>query len=112
MQADASWGGNGNAYVGTAACFIFKLGGDGAASGRFDPSGANELYQQAGPSYWPQYGDGGPGPDLIMGGGGGGGGGLGGAYAKCHQDTYTAATNQVCGGQGNWGVTELVVLGR
>jgi hypothetical protein len=106
LQADASWGGG--TWVGTAATFIFKLGTDGAASERFDPRGADENYQLASLSYWPTWGGGGD--DLNM---WGNGGALGGNRGYCNQNTYTAATNQVCGGgTGTWGATDLVVFGR
>jgi hypothetical protein len=98
LQADASGGVVGG---GTAACFIFKLGGDGAGSERFDPSDARlGGYQYAGSSRFPTWGD------LYM------GSGALGASAQCSQYTYTAATNQVCGGDNNWGATDLVVLAR
>ena len=103
MQADASWGPwTGN--VGTAATFIFRLGGDGEGSERFDPNAAaNEYYQYAYPDSWPGWSYG---SDLYM------GSGALGASALCIQSTYTAATNQVCGGESNWGATDMVVLGR
>jgi hypothetical protein len=98
LQADAPWGLDGG---GTAACFLFKLGGDGAGSERFDPSGASgDNYQYAGPSRFPSWGD------LYT------GSGALGASAQCSQYLFTAATNQVCGGDNNWGQTDLVVLGR
>jgi hypothetical protein len=103
VQGDASWGGNAGP-VGTAATFIFKLGGDGAASERFDPSGANEQYQRADSSQWPKWGYS---ADLGM-----GDNGVLGANGYCYQDAYTAPSNQVCGGDSNWGATELVVFGR
>ena len=40
------------------------------------------------------------------------GGALGTYAARCNQATYTAASNQVCGGNMNWRTTNLVVLGR
>ena len=104
VQGDASWGG-GPEFVGTTSTFIFKLGGDGAASERFDTSGVDENYLYADAGSWPRWGGGSP--DLII-----GQGGAPGAGGYCNQGTYTAATNQVCGGNGNWGATELVVLGR
>jgi len=108
-QADASWGG-GPAWVGTAATFIFKLSGEGAASERFDPTGADELYQFAYPGDWPYWGSG---HDLHM-----GGGRALGTDGYCLQGTtYAGTPNQICGcnayeNNGCWGATELVVLGR
>jgi hypothetical protein len=111
LQADASWayavdnaGHAGFGWVGTSACFIFKL--DGAASERFDSKGVDENYQYANPSHWPEFG---AGADIYM---GGGNGALGVGNAYCTQNTYTAVTNQVCGGSGSWGSTDLVVFGR
>ena len=106
VQADASWQGDG--WVGTAACWITKLSGDGTAPERFDATG-NSRYLYANPRYWPQWGG-----DLIF-------GyseppaipGTLGANGYCTQAVYTAADYQVCGGgDGAWGATDLVVLGR
>lgn len=118
VQADSSWAGTGaGTWAGTDACFIFKLG-DGRLSERFDPSGADEHYQYTEPTSWQVWGSG---SDLHM-GYDGALGAYGGAVhgGVCNQGTYSATTDQVCGGSAttwtegtiDWGATELVVFGR
>ena len=86
---------------GAANDFLFRLGPDTAASYR--PSGANTDYQYCSPGYWPEWGDGG---SLSF-----GYEGLPlGANGRCHQGgTYVGAPNAACGGQSNWGATDMEV---
>lgn len=104
-QADATWSG-GEAYKGTAACFIFGL--EPGLPQRFGPkASAENKYQSVGPNWWPQWGESGPYGqyDLTL-----GRDGSVGNHGCCNQDhTYAGVPNQICGGATNWGQTELEV---
>ena len=58
------------------------------------------------PRLWPQWGGQ---PDLLF----GDQGALGQHSAHCNQGTtYAGETNDACGGDGNWGATEMEVWYR
>ena len=103
--AQATWAGNGNAGE-AAGDFLFRLG-PGAGPVAYRPTGKGTHYQYRNPGYWPLWG----GHDLGF---GGYSGALGqGFSAFCNQgDTYAGQTNDACGGDGNWGATEMEVWYR
>ena len=71
---------------------------------RYEPiPGGVTVYQHADPTYWPEFGYG---NDLYI----GGNGPPGGAGGMCYQGyTYRGSTNAACGGDSNWGHTDLEV---
>ena len=70
---------------------------------RFEPTGANTDYQQVWARYWPEWGD--PG-DLAI----GWDGAPGGSPAYCEQGgTYRGTDGEICGGNENWGATDVEV---
>ena len=71
---------------------------------RFEPAGTNTgNYQYANADYWPGWGGG---PDLVL----GNGGAPGGSGGYCDQgDTYRGTPGEICGGDGNWGATDVEV---
>ena len=71
---------------------------------RFEPTGADTLYQSAHPDWWPSWGYGG---DLRI---GGDSGAPGGSDGSCHQgSTYRGTDGEICGGSNNWGATDVEV---
>ena len=87
MQADVC-------TKGTSACF--------REPERFGPTGTDTYYQAVVPSYWSAWGGG---DDLHM-----GQDGPPGTNGHCDQgSTYAGSPNQICGGEYNWGETQLEV---
>jgi hypothetical protein len=123
--AEASWGddpvqGSGWAYE-AAGDFLFRLGPGAAATypslKRTSPnhptwSGGRPGYHFREQSTWPMWGfgtgvdpRGGSYGDLYF-----GDNSALGSHGRCAQgDTYTGVTNAVCGGDANWGATEMEV---
>ena len=86
--------------------FLFRL--QPGEPERFLPKGgtgdAATLYQWVTPSYWPSWGY--AGDDLCM----GYDGPPGGTNGQCTQGvTYAGSPNEACGGNGNWGPTDVEV---
>ena len=103
--AQATWAGNGYATE-AAGDFLFRLG-PGATPVAYRPTGKDMNYQFRDPSHWPHWGYG---TDLYFGWSGALGQGI---YAYCDQgSTYAGETNDACGGDGNWGATEMEVWYR
>jgi hypothetical protein len=74
---------------------------------RYEPihPGGDASYQVAGPTYWPAFG---AGFDLSI-----GYDGPPGTHGYCNQGgTYRGNTNEACGGNSNWGHTDLEVWKR
>ena len=72
---------------------------------RFEPTGTDTFYQNVRADEWPQWGS--YGVDLSI---GITSGAPGGANAGCDQgDTYRGTEHQICGGDGNWGATDVEV---
>ena len=103
----ASWAGNGDYATEAAGDFLFRLG-PGAGPVAYRPTGDHTGYQLRGPGYWPIWG--GYPYDLGF----GYSGALGqGNVARCDQGTtYAGEPNDACGGEGNWGATEMEVWYR
>ena len=71
---------------------------------RFEPTGADTNYQHVVADWWPMWGSGGA--DLRIGGISGAPGGNG----VCDQGhTYRGTLNEICGGDHNWGATDVEV---
>ena len=72
---------------------------------RFEPTGTDTTYYQVvRADYWPRWGSG---PDLRIGWTGGAPGGLHGA---CDQGyAYRGTAGEICGGDDNWGATDVEV---
>ena len=69
---------------------------------RFDPTGNN--YQVVRVDWWPWWGHYG---DLDI---GGSSGAPGGSHGGCDQgSTYRGTDGEICGGDGNWGATDVEV---
>jgi len=76
---------------------------------RFEPTGSRPDYQRVYADYWPYWGHSG---DLTIGetSGGGGTSGAPGENGACRQGgTYRGTKNEICGGEGNWGATDVEV---
>ena len=102
--AQATWAGNNGWATEATGDFLFRLG-PGATPVAYRPTGKNTDYQWRDPDYWPRWGSG----DLWF----GSYGALGQGYAHCVQGhTYAGETNDACGGDGNWGATEMEVWYR
>ena len=103
--AQASWAGND--YATEAEWdFLFRLG-PGAGPVAYRPTGVGTHYQHRGPEDWPHWGY--LPADLWF----GGSGALGQRYASCNQGhTFAGEPNDACGGNGNWGATEMEVWYR
>ena len=105
--AEASWEcpspcAKGSAATGAAGDFLFRLGPEAAAAYR--PTGTDTTYQVRDPGNWPKWGSG---TDLHF---GGYGPAALGANGHCDQGhTYAGAPNAACGGDHNWGATEMEV---
>ena len=74
---------------------------------RFEPTGTNTAYQTVGAGEWPQWGGNGSGDDLAI---------VVTSYAPdvshgtCQQGgTYRGTHNEICGGEANWGATDVEV---
>eukprot|EP01045_Picozoa_sp_COSAG04_P022689 COSAG04_NODE_2600_length_3870_cov_2.863431_2_plen_808_part_00 len=123
---------SGDSCIDTTAAnnFIFRLAGPGAARNpeRFGTTGRSNSYQLSAPTTFPQWGDGGGGhecdspvshecgaTDLCMGWRGNSdnnplGRPLSDGTGHCLQGTtYEGDAGSVCGGDANWGETELEV---
>jgi len=105
--AQATWAGDFDFATEASGDFLFRLG-PGATPVAYRPTGKDTDYQWRNPSDWPVWGynlD-----DLSF----GGYGALGqGGNAYCEQGyTYAGETNDACGGNSNWGATEMEVLYR
>ena len=85
-----------------ASNFIFAL--DPGTATRFGPTGFDTSYQDAGPTDWPMWGR--NGGDLNMGGNGPPGYQ---GHGRFQGTTYAGTPNEICGGDGNWGQTDLEV---
>ena len=108
--AQATWVGNRNFAHEAAGDFLFRLG-PGATLVAYRPTGKFTDYQYCDPGLWPLWGRGawGIGGDLSF----GGSGALGQSYAQCYQgNTYAGEPNDACGGDHNWGATEMEVWYR
>ncbi len=73
---------------------------------RFEPTGTDTYYQLVRAETWPRWGNphGGDG-DLSIGWTGGAPG-----DGNCHQGgTYRGTESEICGGDGNWGATDVEV---
>ena len=111
--AQATWAGSGGATE-AAGDFLFRLG-PGATPVAYRPTGKDTDYQLRNPGVWPTWGS--DGDDLLF----GVSGALGQSVAWCHQgntyaghnrNTYAGEPNDACGGDGNWGATEMEVWYR
>ena len=72
---------------------------------RFEPTGTYTDYQFVRADMWPQWG-GGSDPDLAI----GQTTGAPGEYGFCGQGyTYRGTRGEICGGDGNWGATDVEV---
>eukprot|EP01045_Picozoa_sp_COSAG04_P013551 COSAG04_NODE_966_length_9138_cov_6.958624_4_plen_95_part_00 len=72
---------------------------------RFEPAGTDTHYQTVVADRWPMWGDGGD--DLAIGTGSDAPGGSGG---HCIQGgTFRGTDGEICGGDGNWGATDVEV---
>ncbi len=70
---------------------------------RFEPTGTDTAYQAVWADYWPKWGKYG---DLTIGGSGAPGGWEG----SCVQgNTYRGTPDEICGGDLNWGATDVEV---
>ena len=70
---------------------------------RFEPTGANTLYQAVYADWWPRWG----GYDLLIGLTSGAPGGV---HGYCGQGgTYRGTEGEICGGYENWGATAVEV---
>ena len=70
---------------------------------RFEPTGTDTYYQYVHADYWPVWGFN---SDLQI----GGSGAPGGSGGYCDQGgTYRGTKNEICGGWGNWGATDVEV---
>ena len=70
---------------------------------RFEPTGTDTDYQRVRADDWPAWGYGG---DLDI----GFSGAPGGSGGYCHQGTtYRGTDGEICGGDGNWGATDVEV---
>ncbi len=64
---------------------------------RFEPTGTNTTYQAVEAGWWP-----------VWGSGSGGRGDLNIDSPQCHQgSTYRGTPNEICGGEHNWGATDI-----
>ena len=103
--AQVTWAGDGNYATEAAGDFLFRLG-PGATPVAYRPTGKSTGYQLRDPGWWPDWGGG---NDLCF----GRYGALGQGYALCYQGyTYAGEANDACGGDGNWGATEMEVWYR
>ena len=69
---------------------------------RFEPTGTDTAYQYTDADGWPKWGTG---PDLDI-----GGGTLDGSHGYCQQGgTYRGTDGEICGGDRNWGATDVEV---
>ena len=98
--------------------FLFRLG-PGATPVAYRPTGKDTDYQRRGPGGWPLLGNGGrsvgasPSEGTAAADPRFGGHGALGDYACCLQgNTYAGEHNDACGGDGNWGATEMEVWYR
>ena len=78
---------------------------------RFEPTGTNTtynvMYQIVVTDIWPAWGTTG-GSDLFL--GGTSRGAPGGSHGYCNQGRiYRGTPNEICGGDGNWGATDVEV---
>ena len=73
---------------------------------RFEPTGADTRYQNVHADWWPIWGSGSDGSDLTI----GHSGAPGGERGLCDQGTtYRGAYGEICGGEDNWGATDVEV---
>ena len=78
--------------------WLFKLR---PAPQRFARSGNGTEYQLVWPDDWPQWGG-----DLVI---GQTSASPGGEFSACDQVIYLADDDEICGGDGNWGATDVEV---
>jgi len=94
---EGTWAGSGVWDQNAKANFLFKLGD---SLEKF-PNKGSGWYAYKGPNYCPNF----AGNDLLWGSSGKLGRG-----AHCNAYSYSGhATNEICGGNGNWGTTHLEV---
>ena len=104
--AQATWAGNDNWATEATGDFLFRLG-PGARPVAYRPTGKNTNYQRRDPGRWPIWGS--NSADLSF----GLSGALGQSYAYCKQGhIYAGEPSDACGGDGNWGATEMEVWYR
>ena len=73
---------------------------------RFEPTGTDTTYQRVYADGWPWWGDGYGYGDLSI----GYIGAPGGEFAACNQGTtYRGTDGEICGGDANWGATDVEV---
>ena len=71
---------------------------------RFEPTGTGATYQHVDADWWPKWGA--NGLDLTI----GSSGAPGGEYGACVQGgTYRGTPGEICGGDQNWGATDVEV---
>ena len=71
---------------------------------RFEPTGTDTAYQRVEADWWPTWGSGG---DLAI---GYDSGAPGGSSGNCDQGgTYRGTEGEICGGEYNWGATDVEV---
>eukprot|EP01045_Picozoa_sp_COSAG04_P029275 COSAG04_NODE_4770_length_1895_cov_2.227525_1_plen_450_part_10 len=71
---------------------------------RFEPTGADTIYQQVWANMWPRWGNGG---DLDI---GRDSGAPGGSHSYCNQGNgYRGTVGEICGANANWGATDVEV---
>lgn len=106
--AEHTWAGSDGWDTTATGNFIFGL--EPGTPERHNPTTPNH-YQMLSPDYWPTWG---AGTDLTMGANGfSGGDGPSGSGGYCDQGgTYSGSNSQICGGNRNWGTTELQVWRR
>ena len=100
---DCGTGGAGRYCVDRASSSDWLFGLWPGPPQRFEPTGTDTDYQQVWADLWPRWGDAG---DLVI----GGSGAPGGSQGYCHQGrTYRGTDGEICGGDGNWGPTDVEV---
>ena len=79
---------------------------------RFEPTGTggHNTYQYVDARGWPRWGGDNGFADLAIGGGFTSGDAPGGSHGDCHQGgTYRGTDGEICGGDLNWGATDVEV---
>ena len=94
---EGTWAGSDVWDQNAKANFLFKLGD---SLEKFPNKGSGK-YAYKRSDHWPYFGGSG---DLSC-----GVSGKLGSHAYCNAKSYSADTNEICGGQGDWGTTHLEV---
>eukprot|EP01048_Picozoa_sp_COSAG05_P019633 COSAG05_NODE_3126_length_2304_cov_2.452608_3_plen_124_part_00 len=106
--AQATWAGSWDIATKASGDFLFRLG-PGAGPVAYRPTGKTTFYQGCDSSKWPEWGEG----DLSFGHYDQGYHGVLGENGYCSQGpTYAGPYNDACGGNANWGATEMEVWYR